>query len=332
MLALLGAVAMVVGALALTGRLPGGDDGDDGDGVARSRDAVLRLHCATEVAAACRLLAEDDDRIVVDDERPGATADALLGGTSVAADVWLAPAPWVDLVGELDRDGGALGGPTGVLARSPLVVAAFADGLGPCEGEPVVWRCIGDRAAELRPGIEPLDRTEGLFAVAAAGSSFLGRPDYATNDFDVPPEAGGPPFADWAASLLREVPRATAATPLRNMLQTRTATYDLAASLEAVAGPAIAASRERDALRLLYPEPMATVDVVAVAVTGGDDGAAAELVELLEGDEGAAALAATGWRVEGASPAEGIDAGVVLPPDDGLPAAGVLAALRDRLS
>jgi hypothetical protein len=85
-------------------------------------------------------------------------------------------------------------------------------------------------------------------------------------------------------------------------------------------------------MRLLYPEPMATVDVVAVAVTDGDDGAAGELVELLEGADGAAALAAAGWRVEGGSPAAGIDPGVVLPPDDGLPGAGVLAALRDRLS
>ena len=332
MLALVGAVAMVVGALALTDQLPGGGDrGDRAGGASRSAEE-LRLHCATELAAACALLATDDDRIVLVDERPGATADALLAGTDVAADVWLAPAPWVELVRQLGRDGGALDEPTGVLARSPLVIAAFADGLGPCEGEPVVWRCIGDRAAGLRPGIEPLDRTEGLFAVAAAGSAFLGRSDYATNDFDVPPEVGGPPFADWAASLLREVPRATSATPLRNMLQTRTATYDLAASVEAVAGPAIAASRERDALRLLYPEPMATVDVVAVAVTDGDDGAAAELVELLEGADAAAALAATGWRVEGASPAAGIDPGVVLPPDDGLPGAGVLAALRDRLS
>jgi hypothetical protein len=77
---------------------------------------------------------------------------------------------------------------------------------------------------------------------------------------------------------------------------------------------------------------MATVDVVAVALTDGDEGAARELVDLLEGSEGAAALAASGWRVEGGSPAAGIDPGVVLPADDGLPAAGVLAALRDRLS
>jgi hypothetical protein len=332
-LALLGAVAMVVGALALSGRLPGG--GEDGDGAAagdRPPAAVLRLHCASEVVAACRLLAEGDERIDVEEGRPGETADALLDGTGVDADVWLAPAPWVEVVRVLGGERGPLAEPTGVLARSPLVVAAFAGGLGPCEGEPVVWRCIGDQAAALRPGIEPLDRTEGLFSVASAGSAFFGRSAYATNDLDAPPEDGGPAFADWAASLLVAVPRATTGTPLRSMLVTRTATYDLAASVEAVAGPAIAASRERDAMRLLYPEPMATVDVVAVPVTGGEQGAARELVELLDGSGGAAALAETGWRVGGEPPVAGVDPAVVLPEDDGLPPAGVLAALRDRLS
>ena len=332
MLALLGAVAMVVAALVLRDGLPGGEGDDERTAVERAPATVLRLHCATEVALACRVLAEDDERIAVEEARPGATADGLLAGTGVAADVWLAPAPWVEAVRVLGAERRPVAEQTSVLARSPLVIAAFAGGLGPCEGEAVVWRCIGDRAAELRPGIEPLDRTEGLFSVASAGSAFFGRSAYATNDLDAPPEDGGPPFGDWAASLLGAVPQATTATPLRTMLLTRTATYDLAASVEAVAGPAIAASRERGALRLLYPEPMATVDVVAVAVTGAEQGAAGELVTLLEGPEGAEALAATGWRVEDQVAAEGIDPGVVLPEDAGLPPAGVLAALRDRLS
>lgn len=332
-LALVAAVAMVAGAYVVRG---GGadDDGGRGDGgeVAVDGDpaASLRLVCATELADACALLAGTDDRLVVADEAPGVLADALLGGTASGADVWLAPRLWVELVRQLD-EGSVLGEPSPVIARSPLVLAAFERTLPDCGGEPVGWRCIGDAAAAVRPGIQDLDDTEGLFTLAQAGSAYFGTAAYATNDFEVQPDDGGPPFIDWSSALLQAVPRSTFGTPLATMLRTDAATYDFAATIEAVATSAIRGTRREDTLAVIYPSPMATVDVVAVPVTGGDEGAAAELLGLLTGSSGHTALAEAGWRVEGEPLADGLDASLELDADDGLPEPGVLAALRERL-
>ena len=330
-LALVAAAAMVVGAFAIRG---GGSGGDGGLAIPGRDEPVvlLRLQCATELAEACAALAAADDRIEVGEERPGLFADTLLSGTDTSADVWLAPQPWVELVRQLDTTGGrALGQPSAVLARSPLVLTAFERSTPDCGGEPVGWRCIGDAAADLRPGIQRLDDTEGLFTLAQAGTGFFGTEAYATNDFETPPETGGPPFADWATTLLRAVPRGSFGTPLATMLRTDTATFDFAATIEAVAASAISGTRQEGELRVIYPSPMATVDVVAVPIGDGDEAAAAALVALLEGGTGRTALSSAGWRVAGEPLATGIDPAITVADGDGLPQPGVLAALRDRL-
>ena len=329
-LALVAAVAMVAGAYAFR------SGASDGDGITLAGGGepadVLRLHCATELAGACELLEAADERVEVVVSAPGRSADALLRG-DLAADVWLAPQPWVEIVRLLDEGGPErLRASSGVLARSPLVLGAFGDDdLAGCGGDPVGWRCLGDAAAGLRPGIQGLDDTEGLFTLAQAGTAFFGREGYATNDFEVPPPDGGPPFVDWAGALRRAVPRSTFGTPLETMLSTSTATYDFAASIEAVSVPAIRGTRQEGSLRVLYPAPMAVVHVVAAAVAGGDERASAELVDLLGGADGRSALARAGWRVDGEEVAPGLAPEVELGPEDGLPEPGVLAALRDRL-
>ena len=226
--------------------------------------------------------------------------------------MWLAPQPWVELVRQLDS-GSALGESSAVLARSPLVLTAF------------------ERSTPDCGGIQPLDDTEGLFTLAQAGTGFFGTEAYATNDFETPPETGGPPFADWATTLLRAVPRGSFGTPLATMLRTDTATFDFAATIEAVAASAISGTRQEGELRVIYPSPMATVDVVAVPIGEGDEAAAAALVALLEGGTGRTALSSAGWRVAGEPLAPGIDPAITLADGDGLPQPGVLAALRDRL-
>lgn len=332
-LALVAAVAMVAGAYVV--RSGGTDDEggrDDGE-VAVDGDPAetLRLACATELAEACAVMAEADDRLVIVEEAPGEVADDLVEGTGIEADVWLAPLPWVELVRQL-AEGSVLGEPSDVIARSPLVLAAFPQSLPDCGGEPVGWRCIGDAAPGLRRGFQDLDDTEGLFTIAQAGSGYFGGADYITNDFEVPPDDGGPPLIDWLSTLLRDVPGSTFGTPLATMLRTGAATYDFAATIEAVATSAIRGTRQEDTLAVIYPSPMATVHMVAVPVPGGDDGAAAELLELVTGPSGRTALAEAGWRVEGEPLADGLDESVALDPeDDGLPDAGVLAALRERL-
>jgi hypothetical protein len=330
-LALVAAVAMVAGAYAVRGGGFGGLGDDDGTATAGGGPAeVLRLLCAAELAAVCELVAEADERIEVEQQAPGDTADALVQGEEVPADVWLTPRPWVGIVDELgDREN--LGEATDVLARSPLVLAAFDRTLPDCGGDPVGWRCIGDAAGRLRPGIQELDDTEGLFTLGQAGTSFLGTEDYPSNDFESPPEGGGPTFAEWAATLLDAVPRGTFGTPVANMLRIGDATYDFAATIEAVAVSAIRGTRQEGSLQVTYPSPMATVDVVAVPVAGGEEAAQAELLDLLVGEDGRQALAQAGWRVEGEALAPGLDPDVQLAPEDGLPEPGVLAALRDRL-
>ena len=328
-LALVAAVAMVAGAYAVRGGF-GGDDGIAVAGGGGEPAEVLRLHCATELAAACALVAGSDERIEVVEQAPGVTADELVEGDGIAADAWLTPGPWVGIVDVLGG-GDDLGTATEVLARSPLVLAAFDRTLPDCGGDPLGWRCIGDAAGDLRPGIQGLDDTEGLLTVGQAGASFFGREAYASNDFEVPPDDGGPAFAEWAGTLLDAVPRSTFRTPLATMLRTDAATYDFAATIEAVAVSAIRGTRQEGSLRVIYPSPMATVDVVAVPVAGGEESAQAELLDLLGGEDGRAALAEAGWRVAGEAPAGGVDAAVELPPEDGLPDPGVLAALRDRL-
>lgn len=337
-LALLAAVAMVAGAFAVRDAgtdAEGGDDvaaGEQDDPQADGEADALRLHCASELVMACDQLAEADDRIEVSDERAGVTADALLGG-DLETDVWLAPRPWVELVREL-AEGDPLGESSDVLARSPIVLVASERTTPDCGGEPVGWRCIGDDAADLRPGIADLDDTAGLFPVAQAGTAFFGDEGYATNDFEAPPEAGGPPFVDWVGALIRAVPSAPPGrltTPLETMLIEGTATYDFATSIEAVATSTIAGTRQEGVLGVLYPAPVATIDVVAVPATGGSDVAAGDLLELLTGATGREALAGAGWRVDGEPLAPGLDESVTLEAEDGLPAPGVLAALRARV-
>ena len=330
-LALVAAVAMVGGAYAVRGGGFGDLGGEDGTATAGGGPAeVLRLVCAAELASVCELVAEADERIEVEQQAPGGTADALVRGEEIAADVWLTPRPWVGVVEALaDRD--PFGTATDVLARSPLVLAAFDRTVPDCGGDPVGWRCIGDAAGRLRPGIEGLDDTGGLFTLGQAGTSFFGGEGYATNDFEAPPEDGGPAFTEWAGTLLRAVPRSTLGTPLATMLRTDTATYDFAATIEAVAVSAIRGTRQEGSLQVTYPSPMATVDVVAVPVAGGEEAAQAELLDLLAGEDGRQALAQAGWRVAGEALAPGLDPDVRLAPEDGLPEPGVLAALRDRL-
>jgi hypothetical protein len=315
---------MVVGAFVVRGgALGGGDDEGDGGDV-----AVVRLACTTELAGACASLAEVDDRLQVSVAAAGTLADQLGAGNAAPVDAWLAPAPWVGVVRELGA-AGAVGEPSEVLARSPLVVAVAGD-VPDCPGT-ATWRCLGDAAATLRPGIAALDETAGLFTVGQAGTAWFGREGYATNDLDAVPDGGGPSFGSWASSLLAAVPRGPFRTPVEDVLRTGSATYDLAASVEAVAAPAVARSRREPVPVLLYPAPMATVDVVVVPVATGDAAAAEAARGLLTGADGRAALAESGWRVAGEPLAAGIDPAVELDDGDGLPAAGVLAALRERL-
>lgn len=349
-LALIAAVAMVAGAVVLRGWLDGrGDDSADrDDDPPEVADDELTLVCDPSLLAVCRQLEDERDDVVIE---VADSAEAMARFTDSAfpvdddpVDGWLVPAPFPAMVDEARQRAGqspVFGEATPPLARSPLVVTMWierADALAPgCPDDVVGWRCIGDGAGKpwsdlggsptwgrLEPGFEPPDTSAvGLLVIGEASSDFFDGPSFASNDF----ATGG--FRSWLRNLEGSVPTfpATAGTPLDQMLAAGPASYDLVGSTEAQAGPKVAGSRDRDRLRIIYPSPMATADVLLAPVARSDGGD--QLREILESDTVASSLAAAGWRVEGQPLATGLDPDYDLPDGNGLPRPGVLQALRD---
>jgi hypothetical protein len=344
--ALLAAVGMIAVAVLIRSAV---DDDRDSAGSPRpgSNTSAVVLVCVTELARACEILAEGNPSIEIRTEEVATTlatlTDAGLDSRADAIDGWLTFAPFPQMADEDRARAGlqpALGevGPT--LGRSPLVIAIWDDRrqalATACAPSEITWSCIGESSGRpwpdvggqaawgaMKPGHPLPDRTAvGLLTVAQASASKLGRTDYASNDF------ADPAFRAWFENLERGVPYFTnpPRTPLDEMLSKGPAAFDLTGSTEAAAGPAIARSRDRDRLSIIYPSPLATADVV-LAVPIGSDGED-RLRDLLESDEGASALAGAGWRVEGLPTLDGVPTEPDLPPDNGLPRPGVLQALR----
>jgi len=335
-LAVVAAVAMIALAFVVRGRTSG----------TASTDGPATLMCVRELEAACRSLQSTNPWLKVVTEDANRTLTTLTGPDltpeTAGFDGWLVPAPFPTMVGETRERAGsgpALGDPTRVLARSPLVIAVWNDRRqalrGRC-GDELTWKCIGSVAGdpwadvggsaawgEVKPGLpDPAQTAVGLLADGQATASWFGTSDYAANDFT------DPAFRDWYERLARTSTGSgtRTGTPLEQMLTLGPATFDLAASTEAAAGPAITSSRDKDRLGIVYPSPGATADVVLAPMAGSQAGA--RLKTLLESPEAAAALAAAGWRVDGQPTPAGVPSTPALPTDDGLPRAGVLQALR----
>lgn len=287
--AVLVAVGLIVGAV-LVRRAIDEDSGDDRSGPGET--TALVLVCATELRAACETL---DVEIRIEDA--AVTADALARDT-IDLDLWAVPAPWPEIVDDTRQRAGLepLFGETTPVARSPLVAVGpeALDGCG--------WRCLGDRAADdLDLGARAATSGLGLLQSGALATGWFTTNDFATNDFDAA-------FSSWLAAIAA----ATTETdePVTRLLQSQ-AFFDVALSFEAEAQTAFEGASEdrRAGLALLYPAPVAYLDVLVVDVGGG----AGEQPSRL-----GAALTDAGWQS---------------PSDDGpnLPRAGVLVALRDLL-
>src|SRR5262245_37927756 len=110
------------------------------------------------------------------------------------------------------------------------------------------------------------------------------------------------------------------------MLTIGPSSYDLVGTTEAEVAREVTGSRDEDRVRVIYPAPMATADVVLAPVAGR--GGSERLTEILQSDEAAQILAAAGWRVPGTEPIPGVG-DEPLPDGNGLPRPGVLQALRD---
>ncbi len=342
--ALLAAIGMIALAVLIRDRVDDGSSTDRG----ADEDSTATLVCVTELARACEALAVEEPEV---DLRIEEAADTLATLTATGFDAetagidgWLTFTPFPEMADEERLRAGlqpSLSPPSEVLGRSPLVIAAWNDRRDAlartCPEGIVTWSCVGDVSGDpwpsangsetwgaVKPAHPVPDRTAvGLLSLAEATASRLGRTDYASNDF------ADPAFRAWFEKLERGVPYfpAPPRTPLDEMLSKGPAAFDLTGTTEAAAGPAIARSRDRDRLSIIYPSPLATADVVLATVIGSDG--EDRLRDLLESDDGASALAAAGWRVDGLASIDGVPDQPGLPPDNGLPRAGVLQALRN---
>ena len=289
------------------------------------------LVCATELEAACATIAQRHPELTVRTEEAQVTLTSLArrraNPASVGFDAWLVPQPWPDMANQQRQQrgsGAVLGDPTGVLARSPLVIAIWndrRDALAQRCGATITWKCIGEVAGTawgadapqsawgaVKPGHPTPERTAaGLLTLGEASASWFGTADFASNDF------ASPEFRAWFTRLERSIPSfpVPPRTPLDDMLFTGPASFDLTGSTEAAAGPAISASRDSGRLTILYPAPLTTADVVMAPVAGSDAGD--RMKKLIESDQTAEVLAASGWRVDGQPAAPGL-------PDDARPA------------
>jgi hypothetical protein len=156
------------------------------------------------------------------------------------------------------------------------------------------WRCIGEQP-EI--GGRSLAGGLGLLHLGAAATGFNGSPDFATNDLP----------GEFRAYLERFVDAMeTVDQPVRRMLQTRGAEFDVALSYEAEAKPEFdnAAESNRAGLALTYPAPV----IYAVVVAAGNPSLLAGVADDLLAD---------GWQAA-SNPS-------------GLPSAGVMTALRGLL-
>jgi hypothetical protein len=304
--AVVAAAAMVAGSIAIRSRL---DEREE------DRTNPLRVVCAAELGPVCDALRRTSAQVTV--EPAPRTADRLARAEDAGLDGWLVPAPWPQIVDGRRRPGGLLPLFSDIsqpLGRSRLVIVMSRNLADRCG---TGWKCLGEAAArnQAKPGHpDPGDNAIGTLIVGQAAAAYFSRTDLSTFDLD------DPGFAGWFRALERATPPLiSGGSPLNEMLGTNFAAYDAVGTIEAEAAPVLAASAVRDRVTLLYPEPMATVDVV-LAGSGG------RLREVAGGDLVRKALADAGWRMG----AGATQTGPPLPPGNGLPSPGFLDALRSR--
>jgi hypothetical protein len=340
--ALVGAIAMVGAAVVVRNAIDDGDNGgsNNGDG------GGPVLLCATELAAACDELAREADVEIFLDPA-GSTVSTLStradnGSDDLEYDGWLTFQRDAQIVRDARKRAALdplIDAPSDPIARSPLVLAIWRDRAQVlaegCGGE-VTWRCLGDVAGTrwqsiggdeawgpVKPGhADPASTGEGLAVIGQAAAQFFDRVNLSRDDYE------DDAFLEWFSRVERAVPTGGSVgddSPFVRMLTAGPAAFDVVATSEADAGPRLAAASadRRDRVRLLYPSPVATVDVVFAPVHDRDS----DLEDIVTGDAGRAALAQAGFRVDGEDPAQGVPSTPPLPDRSNLPSTGALEAL-----
>lgn len=330
-LALILAVGLVGGALVVRRALD--DDRDVGADTVISPVLTeeVRVVCPTEIADACN--AVDGVAVTIEDagDTVGRLTDPDLDPATAGIDAWVIPAPWVGLTEQLAgaaAGDGPLAAPSEVVARSELVILGWDERLSWLEAHcsEVSWRCIGDvagvpwvdigggvNAGSVQPGHRsPVDSAIGLLTVGSIAADYFGGGDFSSNQIDASFRRW---FGNFEAAFEGNV-GTSADPPVNQMLRVGPALYDFVGATRVEADEAIALeSRDGDDLRIVAGPPVATADLVVVAVSGapGEQGVAGVT------DDIGAALLDAGWS---APDAAGLAA------DSGLPSDGVLLALR----
>lgn len=309
LLAVLGAVAMIGGAVLVRGLLTGDGDGS-GDGPGGGGDGDTHLVCATELEVACEALAAEDDSVTFEVEEAGETAARLTAAEfqpgESEVDGWLTLNPWpalVELRRDLNQDPSVLGEPTDVLATTRLAVIGPADRVellqGECgDGDSLSWRCLGEIADdpwETHGGSadqgnvevghdDPTVSATGLLVLGQATADYFDRTDFARNDFDL--DRG---FLDWLDQLESAdpgLPLAIQRLPVVEQLERfLTSSWDAVGTLDPAT--TAAAGRADGAFTVLYPAPMIVAEAVLAPIRGHQ-------VDL-DDDDLTAALEAAGW-------------------------------------
>ncbi len=295
--ALLGAVVMVVAALAVRGTF--GGDGDDGNsGRNASTDDIV---CATGLDAGCGAVGART-------EDAGVTADRLLSPDGDLEGAWIVPTAWAELViAERARLGldAAFEIDGEPLASSPVVLAIWSDRAGQLAdlcGRTVDWACLADQEGvtltngdRVRVGAPPVDTAAGLTVAAAQAAGLLETTSFAANDFTGAFNSRASRLAtgqrdDPVTTMRTQGPgRLTAAGTIRADTTNLTTNFGEITRVDDLA-------------------PAVRVDVVALVPAGSSlDDEARRTIQRV--------LADVGWDAPGTG-------------DDGLPAGGVLAALR----
>jgi hypothetical protein len=294
-LAIVGAIAMIVAAVLIRGVLTS-DGGGGGGGSSASGGGGTHLLCATELEAVCDALAAKDHSITIQVEDAGTTA-ARLGdpafdptGHDQPFDGWLTLKPWPELVGiRLDQgdDPAVLGDESPVLATTKLAMVGPRDRITMLQtacgsAQQLGWKCLGGIAGDswvsqggdssqgsVQVGHDdPTVSATGLLILDQAASDYFGKTNFASNDFDADPG-----FRDWLHQLENAdpgLPPAVAAQPVIKQLELfPTASWDAVGTLD----PQARASKARTAadLTVLYPSPMIRAEAVFAPIRGHQD-------------------------------------------------------------
>ena len=248
LVALAVALLLIAGALAIRNRVD--DDSKSSGGSSGGGSGPVALTCATELADACRALADANGSVIVVVEDAGKTAQRLENADTVDdVDAWLVEAPWPEIV---DEARGRRGLPAlfdehpEILARSPLVLAMWNDRLAAivqhCEGGALTWKCIGEVAGQkwstldgeeawgvVKPGFaDPDVDGVGALVLGQAAVSFFDTTDLSTAQFE------DNDFQRWIRQLASAVPQNPT---FDDMLALRQAAVDVVGTTEAEAGP-----------------------------------------------------------------------------------------------